>query len=320
MRIAIVNDVAGVAAKECAILRGAGHEVDFIELPKPGATWPFWLKVLTSPLRLAMYLPPVWRLRRGRYDRVDIHFVSQGIVGLLIDTPFYIHAHGSDLHLNSEHRLMRWLNDRVLSRARAVFYATPNLAAFLDSYRKKSFLLPNPIDVAEFATCAPPGELKKVLIFTRLDPVKGAAEIFESVHDLAGVVALTAMRWGLLARGLERTHAGDVTFVDRVPRSGVPALLCANDAVIGQVEQGVLGLMELEAMAAGRPVVMRVDRALYQDDPPPTVTIDGAGGIAQAVRSLAAQSAELARLSREGREWVARNHSPARHLEILLSV
>src|SRR5712691_6521474 len=133
-RIAIVNDIAGVAQLEVAGLRRVGWEVDFYDLPKPGATWPVWAKALALPMRLAMYLPVVLRLRRGRYDLVHVHFVSQGIVGAASGRPFFLHAHGSDLHLNMRNALMRWWSRAWMNRARGIFYVTPNLAGFVAAF------------------------------------------------------------------------------------------------------------------------------------------------------------------------------------------
>jgi len=76
-RIALVHDIAGVAAVQAQLLRGAGHEVDQIALPTHGATWRWPAKGLALPVRLAAFWPEISRLRRGRYDVIHIHFVSQ---------------------------------------------------------------------------------------------------------------------------------------------------------------------------------------------------------------------------------------------------
>src|SRR5712691_4625960 len=107
-RIALVHDIAGVAAIQAQLLREAGHEVDRISLPQIGASWSWPAKAITIPLRLLAYLPAVSRLRRGRYDVIHIHWLTQGIVGLLVGAPFFVQAHGSDLHVNLQSRVLRW--------------------------------------------------------------------------------------------------------------------------------------------------------------------------------------------------------------------
>jgi Glycosyltransferase len=83
------------------------------------------------------------------------------------------------------------------------------------------------------------------------------------------------------------------------------------------MRQGSLGLSELEAMSAGRPVITGIDWNLYPEDPPPVIAAANADGIVAAVEKLKDDEGELARLSRDGREWVRRNHGYARHLQLL---
>ena len=91
------------------------------------------------------------------------------------------------------------------------------------------------------------------------------------------------------------------------------------DLVLGQMRQGILSLMEIEAMIAGRPLITALDWNLYRDDPPPVVAAEGPNAIVAAVERLKNDGQELARLSRQGREWAIRNHSYAHHLQLLRS-
>ena len=319
-RIAVVNDVGGVAAAQTQILRAAGFDVDFIDLPKLGAGWPRWAKLLALPLRLALYLPIIRRLRTGRYDWLHVHFISQGFVGVASGRPFYIQAHGSDLHLNTRYWSMRALNRFVLRRARAIFYVTPNLRAYLADFADKAYLLPNPLAAELFHACTPPQAVRTVLIFMRLDPVKGAQDVFPHTEALARQCALTAIDWGPLARRFVPRYGQWVRFISPVPHAEIGSLLCEHDAVIGQMRQGILSLMELEGLAAGRPVLTRLDRSLYEPDPPPVVQVDDPAELPAVLSGLQERPDELARLWRSGREWIARRHSPAHHLEVLMRV
>jgi glycosyltransferase involved in cell wall biosynthesis len=89
------------------------------------------------------------------------------------------------------------------------------------------------------------------------------------------------------------------------------------DVVIGQMRQGILSLMEIEAMAAGRPLITGLDASLYKDDPPPVIVAHDPDAIVAAVEKLRGDRTEMARLSNAGRDWVCRNHGYAHHLEIL---
>jgi glycosyltransferase involved in cell wall biosynthesis len=316
-RIAIVNDVAGVATAEARALRGSGWDADFFDVAKPAARWPRWAKPLTAPLRFAVALPLILRLRRGGYDIVHVHFVSQGYIGALSGRPFVLHAHGSDLHRNLQNSLYRAWTRLWMRRARAIFYVTPNLRPFLGDFAAKSRLVPNPVDTERFASIPPPAVVARVLVFMRLEPVKGAEAVFAGVDGIARVVEVAAMAWGPLASSLKQTYGGRVTFIETVPHDAVPSLLSRFDAVIGQMLQGVPGLSELEAMASGRLVLMRLDASLYPQDLPPVVSVADAGEIVPALERLRNDPAEVARISRAGRDWVEAHHSLGAHVDAL---
>jgi glycosyltransferase involved in cell wall biosynthesis len=315
-RIALVHDVAGVAAVQAELLRGAGHDVDEIRLPTFGARLKWPAKALALPFRFSAYLPAVNQLRRRRYDVVHIHWLANGIVGVLARGSFFAQAHGSDVHRNLGNPIYRWVSRAVLRNAKAVFYVTPNLPAYMTGYREKLVYLPNPVDIGELPASAP-STVSKVLIFTRLDPIKGVDRIFPAVARLREVAEVTALEWGPLAHEYVRDYEGSVRFVKTIPHTEVGAFLGRFDLVIGQMKQGILSLMEIEALGAGRPLITGIDWSLYPEDPPPLIAASNADAIVAAVERLRGDVAELARLSREGREWVVRNHGYAHHLKLL---
>lgn len=314
-RLALINDVAGVARAEVAILKAAGYDVDFYELPLIGASWPPLAKALILPLRLASYLPVIGKLRRGNYTFLHIHFVSQGIVGLAVGKPFFIHAHGSDLHVNFKNPVKRALSLLVLRRSQGIFYVTPNLRDYLAAFENKAHLLGNPIDTSLFRPLTMPSAISEVLIFARLEAVKGVDRIFERVAELSGIVNLTAIGWGPWARDYSKRFGSMVHFIPPIPHEEIPTLLQKFDAVIGQMHQGTLGLSELEALAAGRIVFTCVDQRLYSSDPPPVVYARDGDGIIEALRRLSRDQSEIRRLARAGPAWVEKYHGPRKHLE-----
>lgn len=315
-RIALVHDVAGVAAVQARLLRGAGHHVDEIPLSTFGARWRWPAKAVALPLRFSAYLPVVNRLKGEKYDIVHIHWLANGVVGVLAGGEFFAQAHGSDVHRNLDNPVYRWVTHPVLRNAKAVFYVTPNLPAYMKDYREKLVYLPNPVDLDDPPGPAP-GRVSNVLVFTRLDPIKGVDRIFPAVERLRKAAGVTALDWGPLAKEYVRRYEGSVTFVKPIPHAEVGAFLGKFDLVIGQMKQGILSLMEIEALGAGRPLVTAVDWSLYPEDPPPVIAASSPDAIATAVESVREDSVELARLSREGREWAVRNHGYARHLRLL---
>jgi glycosyltransferase involved in cell wall biosynthesis len=317
-RIALVHDIAGVAAVQAELLRRAGHVVDQVALPEWGAAWQWPAKAFSLPVRVAGYMPEITRLRSGRYDVVHIHWLAQGIVGILAGGQFFAQAHGSDLHLNMTNPVYRRVTRAVLRRARAVFYVTPNLRAYMKEFDAKLRFLPNPVDVNAIApSVSAPTQVSRVLIFTRIDPVKGVDRIFPAAERLGRLAEVTAPEWGPLKDEYMARYGKWVKFAPLVPHSEIGAFVQRFDVVVGQMHQGILSLSEIEAMAAGRPVITGIDRSLYEGDQPPVIDGKGPDEIVAAVERLKAEPRELARLAEQGREWVRRNHSYGRHLRVL---
>jgi len=317
-RIALVHDVAGVAPVQASILRAAGHQVDQIHMPRFGARWSWVAKALTLPIRLLLYLPVILRLRLGRYDVIHIHWVPRGIVGLLARRPFLIQAHGSDLHVELKSPGVFRLNRRVLERASKILYVTPNLEPFVHRFHDKACYLPNPINVRSIAQVNHvPSHVSSIVIFMRLDPVKGVDRVFPAVRRLSASMDVTALAWGPLADELAGRYGDVVQFVAPVPHDEIGQFLERFDLVVGQMEQGALGLSELEAMAAGRPLISGINRELYPGDKPPVVSSYSADELVEQVERLKDDSRRLENLSREGRAWVRRNNGFERHLQLL---
>ncbi len=320
-RIALVHDVAGVAETQAEILRSAGHEVDHLRLPDFGADWGWVAKALTLPLRLLLYLPVMLKLRRGRYDVIHIHWVPRGIVGLLAGKPFLIQAHGSDLHVELHAPGVFRLNRRVLREATTIFYVTPNLERYVRYFGDKAMYLPNPIHIRALAAAPEaPRHVRRIVVFMRLDPVKGVDRVFPAVRRLAAEgIEVTALAWGPLLPEFTVRYGDVVHFVEPVPHEEVGRFLQQFDLVVGQMGQGALGLSELEAMAAGRPLISGINRDLYPGDKPPVVSSYSAEELVEQVERLKGDSRRLENLSREGRAWVRRNHGHERHLQLLES-
>jgi glycosyltransferase involved in cell wall biosynthesis len=158
------------------------------------------------------------------------------------------------------------------------------------------------------------------VIFMRLDPVKGVDRVFPAVERLAAMgIELTALKWGPLTDEYVRRYSSAVRFVDPVPHDRIGAFLSSFDLVIGQMEQGALGLSELEAMATGRPLISGIDRSQYPGDKPPVVSSYDPDELVAQIERLKDDSRRLDNLYREGRAWVSRNHGVERHLELLES-
>ena len=163
MRFVQVNDIASVASELAVALRKRGHHVDLLYPKLHGAGLPPLGKLAVSPLRFVDWMRLAWRLRRGNYDAVHIHYAYLGIVGLLARVPYVLHCHGDDVR-DVDRRVWAPLIRLALKRARHVYYSTPDLREALMRIRPDAEFLPNPIDIEQFHPCPLPPDAEDVLV------------------------------------------------------------------------------------------------------------------------------------------------------------
>jgi len=146
-----------------------------------------------------------------------------------------------------------------------------------------------------------PGDRAVLLLAGRGDAGKNAKDA------LAAFRSVRRQRKGrvlLLVAGQRGAAAGDVTFLGPVPHGGMPMLFAAADGVVCPSRYESFGLVQLEALASGAPVI--VPEGTYWGE---EVRAEGGGlvydpedpaGLSGAIRRLLSDPALRARLSLEG--------------------
>jgi len=314
MRIAQVNDIAHVGSTLASALRDLGQEVDLLESPRPFPRGPVLARRLALPARAWGLVATGLRVRFARYDIVHVHFARLGVVGPLAGRPFVLHCHGTDVRGLATSR-WRPLVVPLLRRAAVVYYATPDLGDDILPVRPDATFLPNPIDTALFAPVAagqpPSASPRDLLVGVRLDPIKGSARIraaLEAVLDRRPETSVTVIDAGAGAPEL-RSLRGDVRFVAPVPHEALPGLLRSHRVALGQLQVGSIGNYELEAMAAGIPVVTHFRHEAAYSEPPPIAEAGDAEEAAGRIIGLVDDERARVELARTARAWVERHHA-----------
>jgi glycosyltransferase involved in cell wall biosynthesis len=116
---------------------------------------------------------------------------------------------------------------------------------------------------------------------------------------------------------------GNVRWSPPLPKVRLIDAYRAADIVCDQFLIGTFGAVAPEAMACGTPVIMAFDDAIHKwcfSELPPVVDARTPEQIYSALRRLAEDEAERARLGQLGRDWIERHHGwrlvVDRHLEI----
>jgi rhamnosyl/mannosyltransferase len=186
--------------------------------------------------------------------------------------PLVVWFHSEVLRPRWKYRLMyRPFLRRVLARAARIVVSSPLLAAHaaeLVDYRDKCTVIPFGIDIARFAPTpallSRAGELRAqygsplALFVGRLVPYKGVDVLIDAVAGLpltTVVVGEGPARAALEARAAARSAR--ITFAGEVDNETLAALYTACDFfVLPSVTRAeAFGMVQLEAMACGKPVI-----------------------------------------------------------------
>ena len=217
---------------------------------------------------------PLWLWHRiAKHDLVALHapFPLADVVfalGLGRNRPLVVHWHADIVTQASLRRyvepLMRW----TLRRADAVVVSNAVLASgtpLLREFSEKCHVVPFGIDVSKYDTLVPPARPKPergglVLACGRLVPYKGFDVLVRAAAGRGFNVWITG-------EGRERAHleqlirqldVGDrVHLLGSVPDDELAKLMCTADVFVmpSVTSAETFGLVQLEAMAAGRPIV-----------------------------------------------------------------
>lgn len=214
--------------------------------------------------------------------------------------------------------------------AAAISVPTEGLVADLERVpeaRGKVVRLGPAVDIDRFDPAPPrPAERLRVLYAGTIGMAQGLDTLVEAAR-LAGPDAVEVVVAGdgadapLVRERLERERIENVRMVGSVPHEDVPALYSEADAAVVLLRdrplfRGALPTKMLEAMAAGRPIVLsaRGEAARLVDDCGGGVVVppEDPGALARAFGELAADRARVALLGAAGRRCAEERFSRAR--------
>lgn len=256
----------------------------------------------------------------------DILHINYGLFGFLAlmepQKVVVLHLHGSDIRSSDDWRgkVSKWVSEFTGRLMKAVWYSTPDLGAILTRMGLAARFMPNPVLEAFFRTPLPVPDRPNILFAVPLSGAKGAAKAIDAMELLRAEdpwMRISAFGFGPDPEEASRYRSSLPTGVhalDWVPHSQMPSVIANATVVVGQLELGILGITELEALAAGRPVVSYIDRPLpslerYYGDGPPVFSGRQPNEVVDAVRYLVHHPTEAAEAGLLGQSWAARYHS-----------
>jgi len=308
-----INDIASVATTLVAAQERAGVHAVVLDPAKPFGSVPYPWKLLTLPMRAVPLVRAAHHVRAGTFDLVHVHYATHAAVGLFARRAYVVHCHGSDVRgVKPDSVVGRYLR-HVLAPARAVVYSTPDLEPAVRPLYPAAQWLPNPIDTSAFE----PGGIpeRDVLLGVRLDHVKGAIVAVEAVARLLArrpATTVTVIAQGPLLPLAVARLGSRVVIEPPVPHDRMPGLLRRHRVALGQFRLGILSQYELEAMAAGVPLVADFRFGSAYSDPPPVVPASDALTAADQLERLLGDEATRRDAAARGRHWVVAEHAADR--------
>lgn len=310
-----VNEAACTAERMIAEATRRGYTWHYLPTAAPAQEW----RGLPGQARRAL-LGAQWvarlRAQARHHDIVHVHSAST-VAHSKYGAPRYVlHCHGTDVR-TTQYDPARGSGIRAALRdAEAVFFSTPDLAEHVLPHRPDGHYVPAPVDVANVPRWAPEGP-PRVVFASRWTADKNTdiqlATAAALAKALAGRAEVAGLDWGPHAAAA--ADAG-VVLLPRRDHAGYLELLAGAHVVVGQAA-GILAVSELEALAAGAPMVVPIELPLYAETPPPVHggTVDDA-----VAATVALLDGTVAHEPEKVRQWVADHNGVEHAVDIVAAV
>ncbi len=280
MKIAQINNTGGIGSILAKQQRKEGYEVEVFVFDE--------ITYKQFGGRKFNYNSPFdkWKMfgMLKKYDIWHYHYpygsLKQNLEKLHYNTKVYLkHYHGDDLRNSHDNEFC--------------LVSTPDLLR----YAPNAKWVPNPIDLEEINSTPEVSETEE----------NGVIKVahYPYYHSYSSID-----NYSDVLNDLEKEHRCKVIRVLNKPHSEVLRILNKCDIVIGKIVQdiGWFGRFELEGMALGKPVIAYVSDELYSQYRPP-VYRTSKDAFKKDLEALIEYTSERSRLSKEGKEYVKKNHS-----------
>jgi glycosyltransferase involved in cell wall biosynthesis len=306
MKLAMVNDCAYVGE---TILKNLPKTIEATHIKRTRGLWSKTFGI-------------TYKILKAKADVYHVHYLLQDcyLASVFRKKPLIGQAHGSDLTTTLNRFVLGRLMRSNLKKCDKILVSTPDLLELARRYREDAEYLPNPVDTGLFypkPAVRSSGNLK-VLIAGGSDwDVKGTDVAVRALAELKGEVDVSIIGYGkdlektlVLAKSLRLS----MRVLPKVSHHSLNEYYWDADVVLDQFKSGVFGLISLEAIACGRPVITFLSsrHEVYHDIP--LKDVNSTEQISEAVKNLPPRVWEAEH------EYLEKHHNPqkvtARVMEI----
>jgi glycosyltransferase involved in cell wall biosynthesis len=174
------------------------------------------------------------------------------------------HAHGTDLRKSLNHTLWGRIVRHNLKKCDKILVSTPDVLGIAKQFREDAEYLPNPVDEELFypKPIREHSGKKRVLIASDSNwEVKGTDITIRGLSMIRNDVDVSIIEHGVDFRktvALASSLGLNLNILPKVPHEKLNQYYWDADVVIDQFTLGSLGVVSLEAIACGRPVLAYV--------------------------------------------------------------
>jgi len=236
-----------------------------------------------------------YNILKANADIYHVHYLLQDcyIAAKLGKHPLIGHAHGSDIRETIDRFLLGRIVRNNLKNCEKVLVSTPNLLENARIYSENSEYMPNPVDTDLFypVTQKRLKEKLKVLIAAGNNwRIRGTDKILRALKSIKNEVDIDLIGYGVDTQKTLRLGKNlglNLHVLPFIAHAEMSTYYWTADVVIGSIGiDGTLGMVALEAIACGRPVVAHVSSDFSEYKSFPLLDIWTPEDIASAVLSV----------------------------------
>jgi len=302
----MVNDCAYVGE---TLIKYSPADVKFLHLKRSRGFWDKTVRV-------------AWRIFRSRGDLFHVHYLLQDCyLSLKLEKrPLVGHAHGSDLRHGLKHKVWGKIVRYNLKHCDKVLVSTPDILESARKYRKDVEYVPNPVDTRLFypkPVSRHNGRLKVLVAASCNWKAKGTDVVVRALSMIKEKIDASVIRYGKdFARTMALAESLDLHFnvLPKTSHQNIRKYYWNADVVIGSLGAGSLGMVSLEAIACGRPVITYVSSKYSQYESFPLKDINTVDKVVEAIESM---SSELWKLEYD---YLSKHHKPEKVVKRMIKI
>ncbi len=261
MKVVMINDCAFVGE---TLIKYLPSYIDVVHLKRSRRFFDKTFKI-------------AWKILRTKGDIYHVNYLLQDcyVASKLGKRPIVGHAHGSDVRQSLNHFAWKRIVKHNLKKCDIILVSTPDILDITKSYREETEYLPNPVDTNLFYPKPAQAHKEKLRVLIASDSnwdVKGTDIAIRALAKLKNEVEVFLIQKGKdFAKTVALADSLDLhlKILPVTSHENVNNYFWNADVVMDRFKLGSLGMVSLEAVACGRPVLNFVSSAFpsYKDFP-----------------------------------------------------